>query len=103
MVITGGLNVYPKEVELVIDELEGIVESAVIGVPHLDFGEAVVAVVVLKPGFVFDESELISQIKDTLSSFKVPKRILVREELPRNTMGKVQKAVLRSECESLFR
>jgi len=102
MVITGGLNVYPKEIELVIDELEGIVESAVIGVPHLDFGEAVIAVVVLKPGFPFDESELISQIKDTLSSFKVPKRILVREELPRNTMGKVQKAVLRSECESLF-
>ena len=103
MVITGGLNVYPKEVELVIDELEGIVESAVIGVPHLDFGEAVVAVVVLRSGFAFDESELILQIKDKLSSFKVPKRIVAREELPRNTMGKVQKAVLRLEYEGLFR
>ena len=103
MVITGGLNVYPKEVELVIDELEGVVESAVIGVPHPDFGEAVVAVVVLRAGFAFDEGELISQIKDQLSSFKVPKRIVAREELPRNTMGKVQKAVLRSECEGFFK
>jgi malonyl-CoA/methylmalonyl-CoA synthetase len=103
MVITGGLNVYPKEVELVIDDLEGILESAVIGVPHADFGEAVVAVVVLRAGCAFDESELISQIKDKLSSFKVPKRIVAREELPRNTMGKVQKAVLRSEYEGFFK
>ena len=102
MVITGGLNVYPKEVELVIDDLEGILESAVIGVPHADFGEAVVAVVVVYEETKFDEARCIDLLRERLSAFKVPKRILVRAELPRNTMGKVQKSLLRAEMDGLF-
>jgi len=91
MVITGGLNVYPKEIELLIDELPGVKESAVIGVPHPDFGEGVVAVIVAKPGETPDEADIIGALRETISSFKVPKRVVIRSELPRNTMGKVQK------------
>jgi len=95
MVISGGLNVYPKEVETLIDALPGVLESAVIGVPDPDFGEAVVAVVVLR-----DRSVTAEQIREALrtkaANFKVPKRIVLVDELPRNAMGKVQKQVLRS-------
>jgi len=102
MVITGGLNVYPKEVELVIDTLTGVQESAVIGVPHTDFGEAVVAVIVPIPNAAIDESALITALKEQLSGFKVPKRIVTLPALPRNTMGKVQKNILREQFSHLF-
>lgn len=103
MVITGGLNVYPKEVELVIDRLPGVRESAVIGAPHPDFGEAVVAVVVPAPGARPDEASIIAGLKNSLAAFKLPKRVLVVDELPRNTMAKVQKNLLRDRYRDLFR
>jgi malonyl-CoA/methylmalonyl-CoA synthetase len=102
MVITGGLNVYPKEIELVIDDIDGILESAVIGVPHSDFGEAVVAVIVSADEECPQEKMLISTLKEQLAGFKLPKRVVVLEELPRNTMGKVQKNILRDQFEGLF-
>ncbi len=96
LIITGGYNVYPKEVELALDELPAVAESAVIGVPHPDFGEAVTAVVVPRPGLAAPtEAEVIAWLKSRLANFKVPKRVHVVEDLPRNTMGKVQKNVLR--------
>lgn len=94
MVITGGLNVYPKEVEMVIDDIAGVSESAVIGVPDADFGEAVVAVIV-PSGTPLESSQVISICKAELANFKVPKQIHWVEALPRNAMGKVQKNVLR--------
>jgi len=102
MVITGGLNVYPKEVELVIDRLPGVRESAVIGSPHPDFGEAVVAIIVPATNEAPDESSVIAQLKGHLASFKLPKRIVFVDELPRNTMAKVQKNVLRETYRDLF-
>lgn len=95
VIITGGLNVYPKEIELEIDALDGVRESAVIGVPHPDFGEAVIAVVVLDPGAKLDEAVAIEQLGERIARYKLPKRIVAVDELPRNAMGKVQKAVLR--------
>ncbi|WP_459614772.1 malonate--CoA ligase [Bordetella sp. 2513F-2] len=95
LIISGGYNVYPKEIETVIDELPGVEESAVIGVPHPDFGEAVVAVVVPRAGQTLDASAMQAELKARIANFKVPKRIHVVEQLPRNTMGKVQKNVLR--------
>ncbi len=97
LVISGGYNVYPKEIELLLDEMPGIVESAVVGVPDDDFGEAVTAVVTVQPGFVLDEALVITELKTRLASYKVPKRIHVVDELPRNAMGKVQKSVLRAD------
>ncbi len=101
VVITGGLNVYPKEVELFIDDLPGVKESAVIGVPHADFGEAVVAAVVLVEGSQLDESDIINAAKENLANFKVPKRVFFIDELPRNSMAKVQKIVLREQFKEL--
>ena len=98
LIITGGYNVYPKEVELVVDQVAGVVESAVIGVPHGDFGEAVVAIVV---GTV-EEAEVLETIRDAIARFKQPKRVVVVDALPRNTMGKVQKNVLRDRFSELF-
>jgi len=95
LIISGGFNVYPKEIETFLDDMPGIEESAVIGVPHPDFGEAVVAVVVPKPDATLDEAAMIAELKARIANFKVPKRIHVVAELPRNTMGKVQKNVLR--------
>jgi malonyl-CoA/methylmalonyl-CoA synthetase len=95
LVITGGLNVYPKEVELFIDDLPGVKESAVIGVPHADFGEAVVAVVVANANATVSEADIRAACKRDLADFKVPKRIVFVDELPRNTMAKVQKNILR--------
>ena len=98
LIISGGYNVYPKEVEAVIDELDGVLESAVIGVPHRDFGEAVAAVVVRAAGAgdAVSEAGIIADLKTRIANFKVPKRVHFVDELPRNTMGKVQKNVLRS-------
>ena len=95
LIITGGYNVYPKEIESYLDEMDGVAESAVIGVPHADFGEAVTAVVVPRPGAKLDGDALIAALKAKIANFKVPKRVFVVAELPRNTMGKVQKNVLR--------
>jgi malonyl-CoA/methylmalonyl-CoA synthetase len=95
LIITGGLNVYPKEIEERIDALPGVVESAVIGVPDPDFGEAVTAVVVPKPGCLVDEAQVIAALRGEIASFKVPKRVHAIDELPRNAMGKVQKNLLR--------
>jgi malonyl-CoA/methylmalonyl-CoA synthetase len=95
LIISGGFNVYPKEIESFIDDMPGVLESAVIGVPHPDFGEAVVAVVVAKAGTKLEEAALIGELKSKIANFKVPKRIHVVDELPRNAMGKVQKNILR--------
>jgi malonyl-CoA/methylmalonyl-CoA synthetase len=95
LIITGGFNVYPKEVEELIDTLPGVVESAVIGLPDADFGEAVTAVVVAKPGADMQEAQIIAALKQHLASYKCPKRVIMVPELPRNTMGKVQKNLLR--------
>ena len=96
LIITGGFNVYPKEVELEIDAIEGVVESAVVGVPHADLGEGVVAVVVLVEGVAIDEPAILAALDGRLAKFKRPKRVVIVPELPRNTMGKVQKAALRA-------
>ena len=98
LIITGGYNVYPKEIELALDELPGVAESAVVGVPHPDFGEAVIAVVVARKGAAAPtEAQVVAAMKARLANFKVPKRVHVVEELPRNAMGKVQKNVLRDK------
>jgi malonyl-CoA/methylmalonyl-CoA synthetase len=97
LIISGGYNVYPKEIELALDEIPSVQESAVVGVPHADFGEAVTAVVVPRPGTHVSESEIIAALKVKLANFKVPKRVYFVEELPRNAMGKVQKNVLREK------
>lgn len=100
LIISGGYNVYPKEVELLIDEQPGVLESAVIGVPHADFGEAVVAAVVPHPDAQPDANNLREILKQQLASFKVPKEIRFIDALPRNTMGKVQKNILRESWAS---
>lgn len=97
LVITGGLNVYPKEVELLIDSMAEVEESAVIGLADADFGEAVVAVVVLRAGASLNEAAVRSFVDDRAASYKVPKRVFFAEQLPRNAMSKVQKAVLREQ------
>ena len=97
LIISGGFNVYPKEIEELVDDMPEVLESAIVGVPHADFGEAGVAVVVLRPGKALDEAELISRVKAKLANYKVPKRAFFVESLPRNTMGKVQKNLLRDE------
>ena len=102
LVITGGYNVYPAEVEALINELPGVAESAVIGVPHPDFGEGVVAVVVPRPGATLDEGAIIAALKTRIAGYKVPKRVVVVPELPRNQMGKVQKNLLRDAHRALF-
>jgi malonyl-CoA/methylmalonyl-CoA synthetase len=97
LIISGGYNVYPKEIELALDELPGVQESAVVGVPHPDFGEAVTAVVVPRGGAQATEPEIIAALKGKLANFKIPKRVYFVQELPRNAMGKVQKNVLREK------
>jgi malonyl-CoA/methylmalonyl-CoA synthetase len=102
LIISGGFNVYPAEVESVLNDMPGVAESAVIGVPHADFGEAVVAVVVARAGSTPDAAALIASLKSRIANFKVPKRVFVVGELPRNTMGKVQKNLLREQHKTLF-
>ncbi|MET3356484.1 UNVERIFIED_ORG: malonyl-CoA/methylmalonyl-CoA synthetase [Xanthobacter viscosus] len=103
LVITGGFNVYPKEVEGEIDAIPGVAESAVIGVPHPDFGEGVTAVVVPVAGASLTEADINAALENRLAKFKQPKRVFFVAELPRNTMGKVQKNVLRDTYKDIFR
>jgi malonyl-CoA/methylmalonyl-CoA synthetase len=102
LIITGGFNVYPKEVEMVMDDLPGVLESAVIGVPHPDFGEAVLAVVVPEPGAAPEPAAIERALRDRLARFKQPKAVELVEALPRNAMGKVQKAELRARFAARF-
>ena len=103
LIITGGLNVYPAEVEGIINDMAGVRESAVIGAPHPDFGEAVVAVVVCAPGATLNADQVTAHAKDRLAGYKAPKRIVFVGELPRNTTGKVPKNLLREEYKDMFR
>ncbi|MEM7774384.1 MAG: malonyl-CoA synthase [Pseudomonadota bacterium] len=103
LIITGGYNVYPKEIEQELNDLDGVAESAVIGVPHSDFGEAVVAVVTPEADTAsLDTDAVLSQLAGRLAKFKLPKRIVVAEDLPRNAMGKVQKNVLRDTLKDVL-
>jgi malonyl-CoA/methylmalonyl-CoA synthetase len=102
LIISGGYNVYPAEIEGYINEMPGVAESAVVGVPHPDFGEVGVAVVIPRAGASLDGEQLIASLKSQLANFKIPKRCFVVPELPRNTMGKVQKNLLRQEHQHLF-
>jgi malonyl-CoA/methylmalonyl-CoA synthetase len=102
LIISGGFNVYPKEVETVIDALPGVAESAVIGVPHADLGEAVVAVVVSRPEAPLAERQIVEATREHLASYKAPKAVFLIEQLPRNTMGKVEKAKLREAYKAIF-
>jgi malonyl-CoA/methylmalonyl-CoA synthetase len=102
LIITGGYNVYPAEIEGVLNDMPGVAESAVIGVPHRDFGEAVVGVVVSKAGAQLDSAALTAELKSRIANFKVPKHLFIVDELPRNTMGKVQKNLLREQHKDLF-
>ncbi|HNI75394.1 MAG TPA: malonyl-CoA synthase, partial [Giesbergeria sp.] len=102
LIISGGYNVYPAEVEGYINELPGVAESALVGVPHPDFGEVGVAVVIAKPGAVLQPEAIVAALKARLANFKIPKKCYVVPELPRNTMGKVQKNLLREQYKGLF-
>jgi malonyl-CoA/methylmalonyl-CoA synthetase len=97
LIISGGYNVYPAEIEGYINDLPGVAESAVVGIPHADFGEVGVAVVIAKPGASLDPSQIIASLKTQLANFKVPKQCFVVDALPRNAMGKVQKNILRAQ------
>ncbi|WP_421697998.1 malonate--CoA ligase [Ancylobacter sp.] len=102
LVISGGYNVYPKEVETEIDALPGVIESAVIGVPHPDFGEGVTAVVIARPDAALDEQSVVEALEGRLARYKLPKRVIFLDDLPRNTMGKVQKNLLREQYKGLY-
>ena len=102
LIISGGYNVYPAEVESYMNDLQGVAESALVGVPHPDFGEVGVAVVTARPGFVLDAAAIVATLKASMANFKVPKRCFVVEALPRNTMGKVQKNLLREQYKGVF-
>ena len=103
LIISGGYNVYPAEVEGYINEMPGVAESALVGVPHPDFGEVGVAVVIARPGASVSPDQVIAALKARLANFKIPKRCFVVQELPRNTMGKVQKNLLRNDYAGLFK
>jgi malonyl-CoA/methylmalonyl-CoA synthetase len=102
LVISGGFNVYPKEIESEIDAMPGVIESAVIGVPHADFGEGVTAVVVCNKDARVDEASVLKALDGRLAKFKMPKRVIVVDELPRNAMGKVQKNILRDTYSKIY-
>lgn len=102
LIISGGFNVYPAEIEAAIDAVKGVAESAVIGLPHPDFGEGVCAVVACKPGHTLSEEDIIAPLKDVLARFKQPKRVIFLDELPRNAMGKIQKKELREQFADTF-
>lgn len=102
LVISGGFNVYPKEIESEIDAMPGVIESAVIGVPHADFGEGVTAVLVCNKGADVTEAAVLKALDGRLAKFKMPKRVFVVDELPRNTMGKVQKNILRETYRDIY-
>jgi len=103
LIISGGYNVYPAEIEGYINDIPGVAESALVGVPHPDFGEVGVAVVIAKPGVVLNPDQVVAALKSQLANFKIPKRCFVLAELPRNTMGKVQKNLLREQYKGLFK
>jgi malonyl-CoA/methylmalonyl-CoA synthetase len=102
LIISGGYNVYPAEIEGYINEIPGVAESALVGVPHPDFGEVGIAVVIPKRGVRLDAEQIVSRLKSELANFKIPKRCFVVDELPRNSMGKVQKNLLREQHKELF-
>jgi len=102
LVISGGFNVYPKEIESEIDAMPDVIESAVIGVPHADFGEGVTAVVVCNKGAAVSEASVLNALDGRLAKFKMPKRVFVVDELPRNAMGKVQKNILRDTYSKIY-
>jgi malonyl-CoA/methylmalonyl-CoA synthetase len=102
LIISGGYNVYPAEIEGYINDMPGVAESALVGVPHPDFGEVGIAVVIPRPGAALDAEQIIAGLKAQLANFKIPKRCFIVSELPRNTMGKVQKNVLREQYKTLF-
>ncbi len=102
LIISGGYNIYPKEIELVLDEQPGVLESAVIGVPHPDFGETVLGILVPAPGQTPDTDAIMAAVKDALARFKHPRKLVILDALPRNTMGKVQKNILRDQYGDMF-
>ncbi|CAN7212596.1 malonate--CoA ligase [Polaromonas sp. LjRoot131] len=102
LIISGGYNVYPAEIEGYINDMPGVAESALVGVPHPDFGEVGVAVVIAKPGVSLEGGQIVGELKSRLANFKIPKQCFVVSELPRNTMGKVQKNLLREQYKGLF-
>ncbi|MCA3237865.1 MAG: malonate--CoA ligase [Curvibacter sp.] len=102
LIISGGYNVYPAEIEGHINQMPSVAESALVGVPHPDFGEVGVAVVVRKPGAALEPEEIVAGLKSRLANFKIPKKCYVVDDLPRNTMGKVQKNLLREQYKTLF-
>jgi len=102
LIISGGYNIYPKEIELILDDQSGVLESAVIGVPHPDFGEAVLGLIVAKPNENLDLESVLAKTSGSLARFKHPRKLIAIDALPRNTMGKVQKSVLRDQYGSLF-
>jgi len=102
LIISGGYNVYPAEIEGYINDMPGVAESALVGVPHPDFGEVGVAVVIAKPGAALEGGQIVGELKSKLANFKIPKQCFVVKELPRNTMGKVQKNLLREQYKGLF-
>ena len=102
LIISGGYNVYPAEIEGYINEMPGVAESALVGVPHPDFGEVGIAVVTPRPGAWLDADQIVARLKAQLANFKIPKRCFVVDELPRNAMGKVQKNLLREQHRELF-
>ncbi|MFN5490671.1 MAG: AMP-binding protein, partial [Bradyrhizobium sp.] len=102
LVISGGFNAYPKEIESEIDAMPGVIESAVIGVPHADFGEGVTAVLVCSKGADVSEASVLKALDGRIAKFKMPKRVFVVDELPRNAMGKVQKNILRDTYKDIY-
>jgi malonyl-CoA/methylmalonyl-CoA synthetase len=102
LIISGGYNIYPKEIELILDDQPGVLESAVIGVPHPDFGESVVGLIVAEPGASVSTDSIMAVLGDQLARFKQPKKLIVMEAFPRNTMGKLQKNILRDQFSQTF-
>ena len=102
LIISGGFNVYPKEIELILDDQPGVLESAVVAAPHPDFGEGVVAVLVAQTAQTIDLDSIKAAASETLAKFKQPKEYLLLDALPRNTMGKVQKNILRDQVKDTF-
>ena len=103
LIISGGYNIYPKEIELVLDDLPGVLESAVIGAPHSDFGESVIGLLVAEGGQSLDLKAIEELLGQRLARFKRPRKLFIIHSLPRNTMGKVQKNILRDEFSSTFK
>jgi malonyl-CoA/methylmalonyl-CoA synthetase len=102
LIISGGYNIYPKELEIFLDDKPGVLESAVIGVPHPDFGETPIAIIVKSEDVIPDLAQIELEIKKSIARFKHPKKFIIVDELPRNAMGKVQKNVLRNNYNSIF-